>query len=351
MRSNRIDRKARGAVLTRLAKSKAMAPEATLRIGGAPKTLVAEFGGDRRLEIGNAQIACYVLSNGSRVVALEGLQQAIGWPICHGARGAHRLADFVASVTGKDDPDGVVMRLRNPIVFTRPQGGREHGYDAFVLPDVCRILRRAADSPHMPNRYIPMLCEEILHDLYHRPYDDMDVIVDEASGYDQHWSRWQISKSLARYIDTEVGVWVGTFPFDYFRQLSRLKGENEFGAYPDLPPGLGEATNDLVYRRLSWQALAELRKAREGMPARVIWKHLDDDALPPLLRMHVWGLLALMRASDNWATFARLVERAFPVERHDPPIPRLADEDKKSVLEPASSETKTNTGAAGPAPA
>jgi len=97
---------------------------------------------DRPLKIGDIEIPCYVLDDGSRVLSQRGLQTGLGMSGSGGTRGSsgeHRMARFVASLALRGiDVKDLTARITVPIVFQPPGGGKTaYGYEATVLPDLC----------------------------------------------------------------------------------------------------------------------------------------------------------------------------------------------------------------------
>ena len=82
-------------------------------------------------------------------------------------------------------------------------------------------------------------------------------------------------------------------------------------------PGVVAAyTKDLVYARLAPGVLEELERKNPVTPTgRRKAKHhqwLTDDVGHPALAQHLHAIIGLMRASETWEGFRKLVDRAFP---------------------------------------
>ena len=103
---------------------------------------------DRPLKLGNAEIQCYVLSNGMRVLSGRGMQRALGFgqgqaPIQ--SRG-DILKSFLTNLLAKPEINELAQNahadlleaLRDPVRFVRPgRGGRlAIGYEATILADI-----------------------------------------------------------------------------------------------------------------------------------------------------------------------------------------------------------------------
>src|SRR5690606_8227223 len=78
----------------------------------------------------------------------------------------------------------------------------------------------------------------------------------------------------------------------------------------------GRYTDDLVYKRLAPGVRDELRRLNpvtaSGQRKSKHHQWLTGDVGHPKLSQHLSAVIALMRASDNWDIFMKLVDRALP---------------------------------------
>src|SRR6266403_5905802 len=83
------------------------------------RCLFAKYGAvDRPLRIGEIEIPCYVLADGTRVLAQRGLQSGIGLSQGGGKTGARRIAELMAGLAEKGiDVRGLIARANSPIRF------------------------------------------------------------------------------------------------------------------------------------------------------------------------------------------------------------------------------------------
>ena len=83
-----------------------------------------------------------------------------------------------------------------------------------------------------------------------------------------------------------------------------------------LPSYFGHLTNDVVYDRLAPGVRAELNRLTprdgKGRLKQKLFQRLTDDVGHPKLREHLASTIALMRASDDWKDFVKLLNRALP---------------------------------------
>jgi hypothetical protein len=68
---------------------------------GKSVLLFAKYGAqDRPLKIGDIEIPCYVLADGTRVLALRGLYSGIGLSLGGGRSGERKIVDLMSSLAG-----------------------------------------------------------------------------------------------------------------------------------------------------------------------------------------------------------------------------------------------------------
>ena len=96
---------------------------------------------DHPLKVGDIEIPAYVLDNETRVLSQRGLHAGIGVTVGGDPSGEARIVAFVKALEQKGlNTNDLTARLRNPIRFQPPGGGRSaYGYDATILACAQRI--------------------------------------------------------------------------------------------------------------------------------------------------------------------------------------------------------------------
>jgi hypothetical protein len=283
-----------------------------------PTVLKATHGTpDRPLRIGDIEIPCYVLEDGTRVVTQRGLQKGIGMSTSGGNSGAHRTAQFVNRISTENvHADSLVVRIRNPIHFRPPTGGLlAYGYEATILAEICEAVLNARDKGTLLKQqsHIAERCDLLL-----RGFARVGIIalVDEVTGYQEVRSRQALEQILDRYIRGELGKWAKTFPDEFYQEMFRLRGWQYFPLEVKRPQYVGHLTNDIVYARLAPGVLKELQerepKDNKGRRRHKFHQWLTDDVGHPRLKEHLIATLALMRAARKWDEFHRMLQRAYP---------------------------------------
>ena len=268
---------------------------------------------DRPLVIGDVEIPCYVLEGEHRVLAQRGMATGLGMSE---TSGGNRFRDFVGSQTIKPYiSNDLMLGINKPVLFRNPSGGGlAFGYPAELLVKVCHAVLAARDAGALGKRQ-----EHIAHrcDLLIRALSTVGIIalVDEATGYQEIRDRNSLAVILEKLLSETWHSWTRTFPYDFYKQIFRLKGWGDPTGIKR-PSVIGHYTNDLVYQRVAPGILDALKNRNPVLPSgarrRRHHQWFTPDFGHPKLQEHITGVIALMRASSNWSQFKRLLDRAFP---------------------------------------
>ena len=108
---------------------------------GVHATLRSTHGSlDHPLIIGDIELPCYVLEDGTRVFSQRGLQSGLAMGVRGGALRMAKFADDIALSSSKHKD--LVARFKSPISFLSPTG-RALGYEATILVDLCDAILEA----------------------------------------------------------------------------------------------------------------------------------------------------------------------------------------------------------------
>lgn len=279
--------------------------------------LLAKYGAiDRPLTIGNIQIPCYVLADGTRVLAQRGLQGGIGLSEGGGKGGARKIAELMDRLHGKGiNVRGLVARANTPIRFIPPHGGNPaDGYEATILPDICAVLIEAQQKNALDKRLI-RLAERAAVLQHGFATIGIIALVDEATGYQEVRRRDALARILEKFVAKELRPWIKTFPSEFYEQIYRLNGwQYEEGA--GRPGVIGHWTNNIIYRRLApgvWQELnRHTPRDDKGRLKQKLFQRLTEDIGHPKLREHLAAVVMLMKYSPNWEIFMERLNKEFP---------------------------------------
>ena len=200
---------------------------------------------DRPLVIGSIEIPCYVLENEARVLVQRGVATGMGMSSGSGARiGRFASAKNINSFLNNE----IRAVIDNPIKFSTPKG-IAHGYPASLLVDLCNavLAAREAGALQKQQAHIAQRCEVLI-----RGFATVGIIalVDEATGYQRIREERALASILEQWITKEHERWTRTFPYEFYKEIFRLKGWP--GPQGTRRPSLiGLYTNNIVYQRLA----------------------------------------------------------------------------------------------------
>lgn len=280
---------------------------------------------DSPLVIGDTEIECYVLDDGTRVLTQAAFLQAFGR-----SRTVRRTNDdgLPPMVQGKAlrpyISEGLVERA-TPILFNKPGGGRAHGYDARLLPDVCDafLAARAAGALPQNQHKIAEQAELLMRGLARV---GIIALVDEATGYQDVRTKDALAKILEQFIDEELQPYLTTFPPEFYKEMFRLRGiEYDVRALSGKRPRyFGHLTNNAVYRRLAPGVLEELKRVQEktkgGTPKHKLFQRLTGNVGYPKLQNHLSSVIAIMKLSSDWEDFKVNLEKVHPLRDGQPTL-------------------------------
>ena len=282
---------------------------------------------DRPLIIGAVEIQCYVLEDETRVLSQQGFLEAIGRARKakggHGAGTVDNPPAFLASKNLKHFVSNELSESTTAVPFQTVEGRRGYGYRAELLPQVCAVYLEARDAEALlpSQRHIAERAELLIRGL---ATVGIIALVDEATGYQQLREERALATILEKFIAKELQPWTRTFPYEFYKQIFRLKG------WPG-PEGtkrpviIAQYTNDIVYERLAPGVLNELQQLNPKRPTGGRRHRHHQWFTPgfghPKLKEHLAAVTAFMRAAANWNIFQRNLNRAFPKLNETIPLP------------------------------
>jgi hypothetical protein len=290
-----------------------------IRAGGRPKNPPKAIR-DGTLRIGEIEVPCAVLEDGTRLLTQKGFLRALGRspsPMGSGGRSedGEQLPAFLRGKSLQPFISNELASASTPVVFYPLNGGLAFGYRAELLPQVCDVFLKAREAGALAfnQTHIAKQAEILVRGLAHT---GIIALVDEATGYQQIRDREALQAILDAYLRKEFAAWAKRFPDEFYQELFRLRGWQWKGMKVNRPQVVGKYTNDLVYERLAPGILKELeeRNPKSSRGERKGRHHqlLTEEVGHPALAQHLYGLLGFMRASDDWDSFYRMIQRAYP---------------------------------------
>jgi hypothetical protein len=206
-----------------------------------------------------------------------------------------------------------------PVFFRTMGGAKGVGYDARLLPRVANVYLAYRDWLAAEKKPIPTQHKHIIKacDVLVRGLAEVGIIalVDAATGYEKVRDRDALQAILDQFLRKEFAAWAKRFPDEFYEEIFRLRNWKK-GTGVRRPHAVAHYTNDLVYARLATGILTELQqrnpKDERGRRRATHHQWLTEDVGHPRLAEHLYGVIGLMRASDNWDTFMAMMNRAYP---------------------------------------
>lgn len=284
------------------------------------------------LTIGDMEIPCAVLEDGTRVLTQSGVMVALGRS--RQAKGRQYYdadVNLPAFLTAKNLKQFIPQELTvtsSQIEFKTLGGMKAFGYRADLLPKICGVFLDADKAGALIARLQGHIAERAM--ILIRGFASVGIIalVDEATGYQYERPRRDLEEYLKKFLSDSLRRWVRTFPGDYFKHLCRLKGVQ---LRPDmkLPQYFGHLTNDLVWRRIAPGLLRALkeRRSERGSPSNKLHSWTSEELGKPELLLHLGTVVGLMKLHKDgeYDAFHEQLDFVAPVY---PDNPTLFDDPK-----------------------
>lgn len=268
------------------------------------------------LILGGQEIECYNLADGRRVLRKTAVYKALGRsrPSGQDIRRANeqKLPVFMAQNNLTPYLEKENLQAIDLIIFKTSTGIKIEGYDASLLPEVCRIYLNAESEGKLldSQKHIAKVCKSILYGL-----SKIGIIslVDEATGFVEQRNRDELENLLKKYISEELRPWTKKFPNEFFKQVYRLHGWQYPNILKNHPQYVGKIIEKYVYKRLPPGILEILKNKNpqneNGNRKFRYHQFLSDDIGEVNLQRQIQQVITLMRVSRNIDEFNELMNR------------------------------------------
>ncbi len=282
----------------------------SLMNSGATKNIpVAVYSGS--LPIGDIEIDCAVLEDGTRVLSERAVHRAFGskrggahWRRMKENPDGANLPSFIsASNLLPFINNDLEMALTKPLQYTNVKGGAvANGLKAELLPEICGIYLEARrkgklhpSQEHLANQ------SEILMQAFAKV--GIIALIDEATGYQRDRAHDALRLLLSKYIAEGLQKWLKTFPDAFFVELDKLY-DNEPTTSRNRPQYYGRFINKYIYDPIEngyvKNKLDELNITDEGKRKARFHQWLSDDGRNILIHQigRVQGLMEMCNDID-----------------------------------------------------
>ncbi len=274
---------------------------------------------DGILKIAGAEIPCAVAEFGDRVARVIVQREVVG--LLTGSKKGNLNRYLQAKNMQPFLPDKFKDKtLDQAAIVLKIMGRRAFCYEGEDIVDLCKMYLNARKATTEVGKRVLLKHQLQLADraeilITSLAKTGITGLIDEATGYQQVRARDALQAYLDRVLRKELAAWVKRFPDEFFKQMHRLK-KWPWSGTSKRPPIAGKYVIDIVYKRLGPGILEELEKlnpktAKGYRPA----KHhqwLTEDVGHPALAQHLYAVIGLMRISNTWIEFMRMLERAYP---------------------------------------
>jgi hypothetical protein len=271
------------------------------------------------IRIGDMELFCAVLEDGTRLLSQSTMLEAIGRnpEKSRRSRGESEVrAPFLLANNLQPFISPELRQLETPIAYRiNGESGRAWGYRAELLPMVCQVYLAARRAGVLlPKQHPAAAAAEIV--LSGLSQLGIVALVDEATGYQEVRARYELQAILEKYVRAEFRPWLKTFPDEFFEQMYRIHGWEFRPGTTKRTPQAGKLVNKFIYDQLPPGVHDELRrlnpKVGKGYRRHKHHQYLTADTGNVHLDRQISTVTTLMRISKSRGEFEDLFERAFP---------------------------------------
>ena len=294
---------------------------------------------DGPLQIGDATLMAAVLPNGKRLIVQGTMLTAIGRSRTPkagtgGTVNVDGLPFFLSAEVLKPFITDELRLSTTPIFFRLKSGPRAVGYDALLLPMVCKVYQNLRDwlmrrltkdtpeeaklakSVYAKYEHIITRCDELAHGFSQR---GILALVDDATGYQDDRVRQDIDRIIETYVAPSLRPWAQKFPHEFFRQAYRLLGWKYEPGQTKHSPYMGKFINKYVFEALPPGVLDELKarlpKNEKGNRRAKLWQLLTIDTGILHLDRQLTADVTLMQIADQKEDFEHNWDKLFGKQR------------------------------------
>ena len=217
------------------------------------------------LKIGNINIDCAILDDGSQVITRNSILKFMGRSNGGGKPTKEILAlresgihipVFVAANNLIPFIPKTLSSSGQPLLFIPLRGGKATGYPASIIPDICDTYleaRKAGEILTKNQAPIAATLEIIARGLARV---GLTALINEACGIVTNEKDY-LQKILNEYVEKLILPWAKRFPKSFFTRYKRLYGLTDDKS---IPMHIGHFINTYIYKELHPHVLEELQK-------------------------------------------------------------------------------------------
>lgn len=271
-----------------------------------------------KIQIGENELNVAVLEDGTRVITQSAVFKAFGRTKRGRMKDDVRVPNMPAFIDANNVQPYINQDLKdvlNVIVYSTINGNESSGYDANILPLMCKMYLDARQDKVLKTAQLPLArASEIL--LVGLSKIGITALVDEATGYQYDRERFELQKILTTYISEEILKWQLTFTDDFYKQVFRLWGLPFIPKYvKNKPSFIGNLTIKYIYDQLPVGVLDKIRE-KTGKTKAGNWKYqwhrnLTEEVGREHLKKQIIEVTLLMEISKDKKAFEKLFKDKY----------------------------------------
>ncbi len=266
-------------------------------------------------EVGKVEIPCAVLENEKRIVSQTGVYAAFKRPL-RSEKGNTGIPYIMEARNLQPFVTEELLAVTKPIHYYHYNGKVSLGYTAEFLPQLCKLYIRANEEGKLSKTQKKFLTQAKMI-IGHLPKKDINLLVDEETGYEYSKEKEWFSTNLKNSINKGYLLWQQDFPRDFYQHIFRLH-DWPYDPFSLKKPEiliLAQFLNDYLYFQLPEEVKKELKaeaptmagKIRPKKPSKTKTKDLEN----PYLNRFLIQLITVMELSDSMDQFKVNFDRVF----------------------------------------
>ena len=259
--------------------------------------------GSGPIKLNGVEIHCAVLDDGTPILNKGRMMRALGRPWKGSSRtdkpsfiGAMNLQQFIRSelevlLKGVEFYDGARLTT---------------GYDAKILPLICRVYLDAERAVALTHNQLPTarICEAMA-DAFSAV--GITALIYEQLGYEKFKHPEAFRMLIESYMSEEVRKWAKEFPDELFYQMDRIYG-NQKTTSRNRPFYYAKFLRKYIYVPFErGEVLKELDtrnpKNEKGVRKNRHHSNLSEEIGLPAVRSQIWQVVAALKMSSNKLKF------------------------------------------------
>ena len=255
------------------------------------------------INLGGVELDCYILEDGTPILNKGRMMKALGrtW------KGSSRSdkPNFIGAINLQRFIRPDLEKYLEGVEFY--DGGRLiKGYDAKILPLICKVYREAGKAKVLISNQMPTAeaCE-ILTDAFSTV--GITALIYEQLGYEKFKHPEAFRMLVESYLSDEIRKWSKEFPDELFYQMDRIYG-NKPTSSQNRPLYYAKFIRKYIYDPLEkGEVLKALDtknpKTKKGYRKNRHHSNLSERVGLPAIRSQIWQVVATLKISPGKSKF------------------------------------------------